>query len=71
MTAPALYHDAMARTRLTVAQVAERINVATSTWRSYVARDQAPKPDGHFDARTPWWWSSTVDRWNKGRKVQR
>lgn len=71
LTAHTLYADGMKRERLTVAQVAERVKVATSTWRSYVARDQAPKPDGHFDARTPWWWSTTVDRWDNGRKVQR
>ena len=49
--------------RLTVAQVAARIGVAASTWRSYVARDQAPKPDGHYDARTPWWLAEAVDAW--------
>jgi hypothetical protein len=49
--------------RLTVAQVADRIGVAASTWRSYVARGQAPKPDGHYDARTPWWLAEVVDAW--------
>jgi hypothetical protein len=57
----------MRRERLTVAQAAERAGVATSTWRSYVARDQAPKPDGAYDARTPWWWASTVDTWMGAR----
>lgn len=53
--------------RLTVAQAADRAKVQTSTWRSYVARNQAPKPDGEFDGRTPWWLASTVDAWLASR----
>jgi hypothetical protein len=46
-------------TRLTGVQVAERLNVPASTWRSYVAPGQGPAADGRFDARTPWWHSRT------------
>ena len=53
--------------RLTVTQAAEMAGVTPSTWRSYVAREQAPKPDGEFDKRTPWWWDSTVQSWVDNR----
>lgn len=53
--------------RLTVAQAAELVGVTASTWRAYVARDQAPKPDGEYDRRTPWWYASTVKAWHKAR----
>jgi hypothetical protein len=57
----------MARRKLTTAEAAERADCQPATWRGYVARGQAPKPDGHHDARTPWWWESTVDRWKASR----
>lgn len=65
--------------RLTASEAAERAGVATSTWRAYVARARqeraagrdrpnlAPEPDGHYDARTPWWYATTVDAWNRHR----
>jgi len=53
--------------RLTVAGVAARLGIRPSTWRSYVAREQAPKPDGEYDGRTPWWLASTVDAWQSAR----
>src|SRR5258708_5225434 len=54
-------------TRLTGVQAAERLNVPASAWRSYVAPGQAPAADGRFNARTPWWHSSTVDQWQASR----
>jgi hypothetical protein len=62
------------RERLTVAEAAEVAGVRPSTWRSYVARGQAPAADGAFDRRTPWWWSTTVRAWvdaSPGRGVKR
>ena len=53
--------------QLTVPQVAARLGIAESTWRAYVARGQAPAPDGRYGARLSWWWSSTVDGWDAGR----
>lgn len=47
--------------RLRTDEAAERAGVAPSTWRDYVARDRAPKPDGHYDERSPYWFESTVD----------
>ena len=38
-----------------------------STWRAYVHRGHAPKPDGWYDKRTPWWWESTIDEWMANR----
>jgi hypothetical protein len=55
-------------TRLTVREVADRLNIAPSTWRSYVARGQAPAPEGQFDARTPWWSAEAIDDWQSKRR---
>lgn len=48
---------------LTVSQVAQLIGVKPATFRSYVSRGQAPKPDGHHDLRTPYWKFSTIFEW--------
>jgi len=50
-------------TKLRVVEAAARAGIAPSTWRAYVAREQAPAADGQYDARTPWWYESTVDAW--------
>lgn len=50
-----------------VKDVAARVGISTSTWRAYVNRSQAPKPDGKYDERTPWWLASTVDAWSAAR----
>jgi len=57
--------------QLTTAQVADRVGISTSTWSSYVARGQAPAADGRYDKRTPWWYASTVDDWNRARPGRR
>jgi hypothetical protein len=51
--------------KLTISQVAERLGIAPSTWRGYVSREQAPRADGQFDRRTPWWWDTTIDNWKR------
>jgi hypothetical protein len=60
---------------LVTALAAERAGVSPATWRKYgaLARDEReagrdrpgllPPPDGWHDARTPWWYESTVDKW--------
>jgi hypothetical protein len=53
--------------QLGTAAAAERAGCAASTWRGYVSRGYAPKPDGHHDARTPWWYEATVDEWKARR----
>jgi len=64
---------------LVTARAAERAGVTPATWRKYAAlarverdggRDRPgllPPPDGHHDARTPWWFESTVDEWMSRR----
>lgn len=51
----------MKKDRLTTAEITAELGIKPSTWRSYVARGYAPKPDGHLDARTPYWFRSTID----------
>jgi hypothetical protein len=49
---------------------AELAGIKLSTWSAYVARKQAPKADGHYDLRTPWWYRSTVEDWLTSRPGQ-
>lgn len=58
--------------RLTTADVAAILGIAPVTWRGYVSHrkpvgNPAPQPDGHIDARTPYWLRSTIDAWQKQR----
>lgn len=53
------------------AEAAAYLEIPVKTWSSYVARDQAPKPDrrevvssGHA---LPVWFRSTLDTWQAGR----
>ena len=55
-------------TRLTAVQVAERLNVSASTWRSYVATGQAPQ---RTDASTPAHRGGTAAPSTSGRRVAR
>lgn len=48
--------------RLTASEAARQGGVALRTFSAYVARAQAPQPDGHF-GRTPYWLQSTIDAW--------
>lgn len=61
------YRCDVAADKLVMSEVCERVGVAKSTWRAYVARGQAPKPDGRHSARMPWWHESTIDEWMKSR----
>ncbi|HLL69112.1 MAG TPA: hypothetical protein VK453_25855 [Micromonosporaceae bacterium] len=49
--------------RLTTAEAAKLAGVQPVTWRGYVHRQHAPPPDGHLDARTPYWYRGTVETW--------
>ena len=55
--------------RLTTNEAAAIAGVAADSWRSYVSRGQAPRPDGHF-GRTPYWLRGTVDGWAAHRLGQ-
>jgi hypothetical protein len=60
----------MAREQLDTAAVAARLEVTPASVRRYMMADRAqygfPAPDGHI-GRSPWWWSTTIDKWNKHR----
>jgi|GEM_PF-984926 len=62
-------------TRLTTAEVLEHLartwslTIEPATWRSYVARGQAPRPDDTV-GRTPLWSPATIDEWAEGRPGQ-
>jgi len=64
-----LYSLGMPRVKLNVAQAAAAAGgIKPSTWRAYVARGRAPKPDGFADpCGCPWWWESTVVGWQQSR----
>lgn len=51
---------------LTISEVCALAGIATSTWRSYVARGQAPAPTVHRE-RTPFWAKEGVDQWLDAR----
>lgn len=54
---------------LTVEECAQLVGVTPSTWRAYVARQQAPEPTARY-ARTPLWERSVVAAWHAGRRSQ-
>ena len=57
-----------AREQLDTAAVAQRLGITPASVRRYMMADRAhydfPQPDGHI-GRSPWWWSTTIDRWRK------
>ncbi|MEV0287889.1 transposase [Kribbella sp. NPDC050820] len=53
--------------RLRTNEAAELAGVKPSTWRDYVADGRAPKPDGRYDERSPYWFESTVDDFKQHR----
>lgn len=62
-----LYSGFMAE-KLGNIQAAALLDVNPSTWRAYVARGQAPAPDGHEEiSGAPWWWRRTVEAFKRSR----
>lgn len=53
----------------TAAEVAAHLGVTAATWRTYVHRGEAPRPDGYL-GRTPWWRPATVAAWDAARPGQ-
>lgn len=48
--------------------VAAYLRIKPSTWRAFVARNQAPPPDGIDDAfGRQYWLKSTLDKWKASR----
>lgn len=56
--------------RLTRKQFADRAGVAPDTLSSYVARGQAPEPDGRDEHGHPWWLEVTVETYLRTRPGQ-
>lgn len=56
---------------LTVTAVAQVLGIEPVTWRAYVSRGRAPQPDGHLDARTPFWYRDTIVKWEAAREAAR
>jgi hypothetical protein len=51
---------------LTAAEVADLLGIEQSTWRAYVARGQAPAPDGRF-GHMNFWTPATITKYQEGR----
>ena len=57
--------------RVGIAGAAAIVGVKPVTWRGYVHRGQAPKPDGREEiSGSPWWWESTVKAFARSRVGQ-
>lgn len=52
---------------LTTNQVIGLLKLKSGTWRSLVSRDLAPKPDGHYTDRTPYWRVQTIFDYATGK----
>jgi hypothetical protein len=63
----------MAKEKLSLEQVCERLQIKRVTWRAYVSRGQAPQPDGHEWPRpgtstlAPWWYEETIEEYRRNR----
>lgn len=52
----------MATSFVTIADVAARLGVTTSTVRAYLAREQMPAASGRI-GRTPYWEPEAIEPW--------
>lgn len=55
------------REQLGRSQVAERLGLQPKTIDTYQRRQIMPPPDGKI-GRSPWWYASTIDRWDRTRR---
>ncbi len=57
--------------KLTFDGVSARTGIPVTTLYGYRSRptraNPFPQPDGWFNKRTPWWWSTTIDVWMAAR----
>lgn len=60
----------MTPTQLDRAAVAARYGIKPATVTREVKRGSLPPPDG-YTARSPWWWSSTLDTWQRPGRTGR
>jgi len=54
----------------TAEQCAAFLGISANTWRSYVAREQAPQPDRMF-GRSPAWRPRKIQAWDVSRPRRR
>lgn len=54
----------------TAEDCAAYLGIAANTWRSYVARHQAPEPERKF-GRSPVWRPRVVKTWDVSRALRR
>ena len=47
---------------LTATEAADLAGIPLASFRRYIVRGSAPKPDGHF-SRSPWWHRETIEQW--------
>lgn len=63
MTTTTVQPDPQLRTK----DASARAGMTPAAWRKSVSAGYAPKADGRYDERSPWWFASTVDRFNATR----
>lgn len=56
----------MTEDQLSSKEAAALAGVAPSTWRDYIGRGLAPRPDGKI-GNSNWWYRETVERWKTSR----
>lgn len=59
-----------APTQLDRAAVAVRYGIKPGSVTTEVRRGSLPKPDGHI-GRSPYWWASTLDEWQRPGRTGR
>lgn len=52
---------------LNTPQVLGLLKQKSGTWRSLVSRDLAPKPDGYYTDRSPYWMLQTIFDYSHGK----
>lgn len=45
---------------ISASQASALLKISPNTWRGWVSRGVAPKKDGNFDERTPFWYLTTI-----------
>lgn len=50
-------------------EVADLVGIEPTSWRTYVSRGDAPRPDDYVGA-TPLWRKSTIEKWMRERPGQ-
>jgi hypothetical protein len=59
----------MSEGQLSSRDAAAYVGLPPSSWRVYVARGEAPAPDGKI-GNSNWWWRDTLDKWKQEREAK-